>query len=36
VFERDIMTVPPSEIPSVAVDWTLVDGAVAYQREGSR
>ena len=36
VFAQDIMTVPEAEIPQVAVDMTLVDGAVVYQREEAR
>jgi predicted amidohydrolase YtcJ len=36
VFERDILRVPAPEIPTVAIDWTLVDGQVAFQREGAR
>jgi hypothetical protein len=36
VFERDILRVPAPEIPTVAVDWTLIDGEVAYHREGAR
>jgi predicted amidohydrolase YtcJ len=34
VFARDVMTVPEAEIPQVDVDMTLVDGEIAYQREG--
>jgi predicted amidohydrolase YtcJ len=34
VFERDPMTVPAGEIPSVRVDLTLVDGHIAFSREG--
>ncbi|MCB1056030.1 MAG: amidohydrolase, partial [Acidobacteria bacterium] len=33
VFARDIMTVPATEIPEVAVDFTVVDGRVEYRRE---
>lgn len=33
VFERDIMTVPVEQIPSVGIDLTLVEGRVAYRRE---
>ena len=36
VFERDIVGAPAAEIPSIAVDLTLVDGVVAYEREGAR
>jgi predicted amidohydrolase YtcJ len=35
VFARDIMTVPASEIPEVEIDMTLVDGVVAFHREGA-
>jgi predicted amidohydrolase YtcJ len=35
VWERDPMQVPAAEIPSVRVDLTLVDGSVAYRREGA-
>jgi predicted amidohydrolase YtcJ len=33
VFARDVMAVPEAEIPRVDVDMTLVDGAVAYERQ---
>jgi predicted amidohydrolase YtcJ len=36
VYDRDPMTVPAAEIPRTRVDWTVVDGAVVYQREGAR
>ena len=32
VFARDPMTVPEREIPRAAVDYTVVDGRVVYQR----
>ncbi|HUO86147.1 MAG TPA: amidohydrolase [Thermoanaerobaculia bacterium] len=32
VFDRDPMTVPVAEIPTVAVDLTLVDGVVVHRR----
>ena len=35
VFARDVMAVPAAEIPGVEVDMTLVDGAIAYRREGA-
>ena len=35
VFASDPMTVPAAEIPRAAVDLTLVDGAVAFRREGA-
>ena len=35
VYDRDPMTVPAENIPDVRVDLTLVDGRVAYRREGS-
>ena len=35
VYDRDPMTVPDESIPDVRVDLTLVDGRVAYRREGS-
>lgn len=34
VFGRDVMTVPPEEIPRVPVDMTFVDGERVYDREG--
>jgi predicted amidohydrolase YtcJ len=34
VWERDPMAVPAAEIPRLRVDWTFVDGRVAYSREG--
>jgi predicted amidohydrolase YtcJ len=36
VFGRDPMRVPEREIATVPVDMTLVDGQVAYEREGAR
>jgi len=36
VFDRDPMTVAVAEIPRTLVDWTLVDGRVAFHREGAR
>jgi hypothetical protein len=36
VFGRDPLRVPEREIPEAPVDMTLVDGQVAYQREGAR
>jgi predicted amidohydrolase YtcJ len=33
VFGRDPMTVPEREIPRAAIDYTVVDGRVVYQRE---
>ena len=35
VFAADPMTVPAAEIPRVAVDLTVVEGAVAFRREGA-
>jgi predicted amidohydrolase YtcJ len=35
VFGSDPMTVPAAEIPKAAVDLTLVDGQVVYQRAGA-
>ncbi len=35
VFARDVMAVPVAEIPRVEVDMTLVDGEIAYRREGA-
>ena len=35
VFARDPMAVPEREIPAVEVDYTLVDGRVAYHRRGA-
>lgn len=35
VFAADPMAVPAAAIPEVAVDLTLVDGAVAFRREGA-
>ncbi|HYN20794.1 MAG TPA: amidohydrolase [Thermoanaerobaculia bacterium] len=36
VFARDVMKVPEKEIPQVEVDYTLVDGKVAYERSPAR
>jgi len=36
VFGRDPMTVPELEIPQAAVDYTVVEGRVVYQRGSSR
>lgn len=36
VFARDPMTVPEGEIPSVEVDYTLVDGEVVHERGRGR
>ena len=36
VFADDPMTVPAAEIPQAPVDLTLVDGEVAYRREGAK
>ena len=36
VFAEDPMTVPAAEIPRAPVDLTLVDGEVAYRREGAK
>jgi predicted amidohydrolase YtcJ len=36
VFASDPMTVPEAAIPRAAVDLTLVDGQVVYQRPGAR
>ena len=36
VFGRDPMQVPEREIPEAPVDMTLVDGRIAFQREGAR
>src|SRR5436305_5554970 len=36
VFGRDPMRVPEREIPAAPVDLTLVDGKVAFEREGAR
>ena len=33
VFGRDPMTVPEPAIPQAAVDYTVVEGQVVYQRE---
>ncbi|MCB0316641.1 MAG: amidohydrolase family protein, partial [Calditrichaeota bacterium] len=33
VLSRDIMTVPPEEIPGTEVVYTIVGGKVAYQKE---
>ena len=35
VFATDPMTVPAADIPRAAVDLTLVEGAVAFRREGA-
>jgi hypothetical protein len=35
VLGRDILTVAPEEILDIPVDLTIVDGKVAYRREGS-
>ncbi len=35
VFARDVMTMPAAEIPAVEIDMTLVDGEIAYRREGA-
>ncbi len=34
VLSRDILTIPAPEILETRVDYTIVDGAVAYSREG--
>jgi predicted amidohydrolase YtcJ len=36
VFAQDPMTVPEREIPRVAIDYTLVDGQVVYERGSGR
>ncbi len=36
VFGKDPMRVPEREIPDSPVDMTLVDGKIAYQREGAK
>jgi predicted amidohydrolase YtcJ len=36
VFAADPMTIPEREIPRAAIDYTLVDGQVVYERESSR
>jgi predicted amidohydrolase YtcJ len=36
VFARDPMTVPEAEIPRAAVDYTVVDGRVVYERGSGR
>jgi predicted amidohydrolase YtcJ len=36
VFAQDPMTVPEREIPRAAVDYTVVDGQVVYEREHGR
>jgi hypothetical protein len=33
VLDRDIMTIPDSEIPATRVDVTIVGGEVKYRRE---
>jgi predicted amidohydrolase YtcJ len=35
VYARDIMTVPELDLPQVEIDMTLVDGEIAYRREGA-
>ncbi|MFW6175407.1 MAG: amidohydrolase [Acidobacteriota bacterium] len=35
VFARDVMEVSAEEIPDVPVDYTVVDGRVAYERPGA-
>jgi predicted amidohydrolase YtcJ len=36
VFARDPMTVPEAEIPRAAIDYTVVEGRVVYERESGR
>jgi predicted amidohydrolase YtcJ len=36
VFARDPMTVPEAEIPRAAIDYTVVDGRVVYERGSGR
>jgi predicted amidohydrolase YtcJ len=36
VFGRDPMTIPELEIPKAAIDYTVVEGRVVYQRGSSR
>jgi predicted amidohydrolase YtcJ len=36
VFGRDPMTIPELEIPQAAIDYTVVEGRVVYQKESSR
>jgi predicted amidohydrolase YtcJ len=36
VFGRDPMTVPEIEIPKAEIDYTLVDGAIVYERADER
>ncbi|MFQ5350672.1 MAG: amidohydrolase family protein, partial [Thermoanaerobaculia bacterium] len=35
VFAADPMTMPVAEIPTVAIDMTLVDGEIVHRREGA-
>ncbi len=35
VFAGDVMTIPVAEIPAVEIDMTVVDGEIAYRREGA-
>lgn len=35
VFARDPMTIPEAEIPKAEIDYTLVDGEIVHQREGT-
>lgn len=36
VFARDPMTIPEAEIPRAAIDYTVVDGRVVYERGSGR
>jgi predicted amidohydrolase YtcJ len=36
VFSEDVVTAEPARIPRVEVDYTLVDGRIAFDREGAR
>jgi predicted amidohydrolase YtcJ len=35
IFHEDLMTLPPDEIMSAKVDYTIVGGKVVYRREGT-
>lgn len=35
IFDRDLLTIPPEEIMSAKVDYTIVGGKIVYQRENA-
>ncbi len=35
IFDKDLMTIPPDEIMSAKVDYTIVGGNVVYHRDGT-